>query len=127
MPIAATSPAWSWRKADDEQDDNRALVARFDILSLALQEVARALSPAQAAQVTGAVGQPGALWSVGGAVLQYSGSFATGGCSSSCHARKMPDPGGNASLIEGHRRAWARRYSIPCCMGESYSTIVTVL
>ena len=34
-----------------------ALAARFDILSVALQEVARALSPAQAAQVTDAVRQ----------------------------------------------------------------------
>ena len=33
------------------------LAARFDILSLALQEVARALSPAQATQVAGAVRQ----------------------------------------------------------------------
>ena len=34
-----------------------ALAAQFDVLSLALQEVARALSPAQAAQVAGAVRQ----------------------------------------------------------------------
>ena len=34
-----------------------ALAARFDILSVARQEVARALSPAQAAQVTDAVRQ----------------------------------------------------------------------
>ena len=34
-----------------------ALAARFDILGVALQEVARALSPVQAAQVTDAVRQ----------------------------------------------------------------------
>ena len=34
-----------------------ALAARFDVLSLALQEVARALPPVQAAQVAGAVRQ----------------------------------------------------------------------
>ncbi len=33
------------------------LVARFDVISMALQEVARALPPAQAAQVAGAVRQ----------------------------------------------------------------------